>query len=68
MKIFGVCLTLVIMVLIMGCNKDWVTTESGLKFKDLELGEGQEAKQGMLVGLWGVGSRWCNSAKGYARF
>jgi len=30
-------------------NEDWVTTESGLKIKDLEVGEGQEAKSGMMV-------------------
>ncbi len=49
MKTIGIFLTLILMVLIMGCNEDWVTTESGLKFIDHEVGEGQEAKQGMMI-------------------
>ncbi len=49
MKTFGFFLTLILMVLIMGCNDDWVTTESGLKFIDYEVGSGQEAKQGMMI-------------------
>ncbi|MFH2048049.1 MAG: FKBP-type peptidyl-prolyl cis-trans isomerase [bacterium] len=64
MKTFGVCLTLIMMVLTMGCSEDWVTTESGLKFKDLELGEGQEAKQGMLVEVYYSGWLYEKSKRG----
>lgn len=64
MKTFRVCLTLIMMVLIMGCNEDWVTTESGLKFKDHELGEGQEAKQGMVVEVYYSGWLYEKSKRG----
>jgi len=48
----------------MSSSEDWVTTESGLKFKDLEVGSGQEAKQGSPVEVYYSGWLYEDSKRG----